>query len=74
MPELGSLGTVRGALGNERPYREHQPLRRFSPAVGIWARPIETGSGSSPNGEVSGRRVQSSRDSYECAQRFFSMP
>ena len=22
MPELGSLGTVRGALGNERPYRE----------------------------------------------------
>ncbi len=25
MPELGSLGTVRGALGNERPYRE--PIR-----------------------------------------------
>jgi hypothetical protein len=22
VPELGSLGTVRGALGNERPYRE----------------------------------------------------
>ena len=26
MPELGSLGTVRGALGNERPYREHGEL------------------------------------------------
>jgi hypothetical protein len=25
VPELGSLGTVRGALGNERPYRE--PIR-----------------------------------------------
>jgi hypothetical protein len=24
VPELGSLGTVRGALGNERPYREHR--------------------------------------------------
>ena len=24
MPELGSLGTVRGALGNGRPYREQQ--------------------------------------------------
>jgi hypothetical protein len=46
----------------------------FSPAVGIWARPIETGSGLSPNGEVSGRRVQTSRDSYEYAQWFFSMP
>jgi hypothetical protein len=23
VPELGSLGTVRGALRNERPYREH---------------------------------------------------
>jgi hypothetical protein len=26
VPELGSLGTVRGALGNERPYREHGGL------------------------------------------------
>jgi len=25
VPELGSLGTVRGALGNERPYREPIP-------------------------------------------------
>jgi len=25
VPELGSLGTVRGALGNERPYREQIP-------------------------------------------------
>jgi hypothetical protein len=25
VPELGSLGTVRGALGNERPYREQRP-------------------------------------------------
>jgi hypothetical protein len=35
VPELGSLGTVRGALGNERPYREHQgdPLGR-----GAWVR------------------------------------
>jgi HEAT repeat protein len=24
VPELGSLGSVRGALGNERPYREHE--------------------------------------------------
>ena len=23
MPELGSLGSVRGAFSNERPYREH---------------------------------------------------
>ena len=29
MPELGSLGTVRGALGNERPYRE-QTLPMFT--------------------------------------------
>jgi hypothetical protein len=25
VPELGSLGSVRGALSNERPYREHRP-------------------------------------------------
>jgi hypothetical protein len=24
VPELGSLGSVRGALSNERPYREHR--------------------------------------------------
>jgi hypothetical protein len=35
VPELGSLGSVRGALRNERPYREcensgaHQALPRF---------------------------------------------
>jgi hypothetical protein len=28
VPELGLLGTVRGALRNERPYREHF---RFEP-------------------------------------------
>jgi hypothetical protein len=47
----------------------HQPRRRFSPVVASGP-----GSGLSSNGEYSGRRVQSSRDSYECAQRFFSMP
>ena len=30
MPELGSLGTVRGAPGNGRPYREHSPKDRPS--------------------------------------------
>jgi hypothetical protein len=29
MPELGSYGSVRGAAGNSRPYRERQPRRRF---------------------------------------------
>ena len=28
MPELGLLGTVRGALRNERPYREHNTDRK----------------------------------------------
>ena len=27
MPELGTYGSVRGALSNERPYRD--PIRRF---------------------------------------------
>jgi hypothetical protein len=45
-----------------------QPRRRFHIRAGRL-----TGSGLSANNEVSGRRVQSSRDSYECAQRFFSM-
>jgi hypothetical protein len=27
VPELGSLGSVRGALSNERPYREHHRNR-----------------------------------------------
>ena len=31
MPELGSLGTVRGALGNERPYREHSRSAAHDP-------------------------------------------
>jgi len=26
VPELGSLGSVRGALGNERPYREQHTM------------------------------------------------
>jgi len=26
MPELGSYGSVRGAAGNSRPYRECRPL------------------------------------------------
>jgi len=30
VPELGSLGSVRGALSNARPYREH--IRAFGPA------------------------------------------
>ena len=34
MPELGSLGSVRGALSNARPYREQcnkkKPARRMS--------------------------------------------
>jgi hypothetical protein len=34
----------------------------------------EAGLGLSPDGEISGRRIQSRRDSYECAQRFVSMP
>ena len=25
MPELGPYGSVRGAVGNSRPYREHSP-------------------------------------------------
>ena len=30
MPELGTYGSVRGAVGNNRPYRERRPpLRRY---------------------------------------------
>jgi hypothetical protein len=32
VPELGSLGSVRGALSNERPYRE-QPVIAFRRGV-----------------------------------------
>jgi hypothetical protein len=28
MPELGPYGSVRGAAGNSRPYRECQPLAK----------------------------------------------
>ena len=27
MPEWGSLGSVRGALSNQRPYRSHTPSK-----------------------------------------------
>ena len=30
MPELGTLGSVRGALSNERPYRDRKNCQRFS--------------------------------------------
>ena len=33
MPELGSLGTVRGALGNGRPYREHSRSAALDPSA-----------------------------------------
>jgi hypothetical protein len=37
MPELGSYGSVRGAAGNSRPYRECRPSTavRRSPAAGV---------------------------------------
>jgi hypothetical protein len=31
MPELGSYGSVRGAAGNSRPYREHGVMFDLSP-------------------------------------------
>jgi hypothetical protein len=43
VPELGSLGTVRGALGNERPYREHTTDRS-----------LPGNSGLAQTGEISG--------------------
>jgi hypothetical protein len=43
MPELGSSGSVRGALRNERPYRERYsagpPINIFQPKLGDFARP-----------------------------------
>ena len=30
MPELGPYGSVRGARGNSRPYRERQPYQRHA--------------------------------------------
>ena len=41
MPELGSLGSVRGALRNERPYRECENSATLHVAPkfrGLWAR------------------------------------
>ena len=34
MPESGSYGSVRGAAGNSRPYRECRPSRRLPSALG----------------------------------------
>jgi hypothetical protein len=36
MPELGSYGSVRGAAGNSRPYRECRPHERRR---GVFGRP-----------------------------------
>ena len=34
MPELGSYGSVRGAAGNSRPYRECRPVATMPQALG----------------------------------------
>ncbi len=34
MPELGSYGSVRGAAGNSRPYRECRPMMTVPRAAG----------------------------------------
>jgi hypothetical protein len=34
MPELGTYGSVRGAAGNSRPYRECRPMLRVRQAPG----------------------------------------
>jgi len=34
MPELGTYGSVRGAAGNSRPYRECRPVARVGQAPG----------------------------------------
>ena len=39
MPELGSSGSVRGALRNERPYRERRMRERKMPTRGVGAQP-----------------------------------
>jgi len=33
MPELGTSGSMRGAVGNDRPYHDRNPVRTWRPEL-----------------------------------------
>ena len=56
MPELGSYGSVRGAAGNSRPYRECRPLGNGA-ACGCGRRPKASKGGNRGKGTWAVRRA-----------------
>jgi len=42
MPESGPYGSVRGAAGNSRPYREHRPRFVLHPYDGLASETLHT--------------------------------
>ena len=45
MPELGSYGSVRGAVGNSRPYRKCRPMTDGATNSAAWCRRSKTSKG-----------------------------